>query len=352
MADSATKATPQRANAGTRRRRRGSGAITLNDVARLAHVSPITASRALNAPDTVAPETLARVRDAIERTGYVPNRIAGGLASAKSRLVAALVPTLSGPFARAIEALGTALEDAGYQLMLGQTGPDESREDALLETIVSRRPDAIVLTGVVRSPTARRRLVASGIPVVETWDLTPAPIDMLVGFSHERAGEAVAQYLVSKGRRHLAVISTESRRAGRRARAFGETASRLTGAPDCPVMVVPAPGTLGGGRTGLAALLDRAPHADALFCSSDPIALGVLVEARVRGLRVPQDVAVVGVGDLDFAGDTAPALTTVRIDATAIGREAARFIVERVHGEPARERVRDVGFELIQRESA
>jgi LacI family gluconate utilization system Gnt-I transcriptional repressor len=334
-----------------RRRRRGSGAITLTDVARLAQVSPITASRAVNAPDTVAPETLARVREAIARTGYVPNRIAGGLASARSRLVAAVVPTIAGPFVRSIEALTSALEEAGYQLMLGQTGYAQSREDPLLEAIISRRPDAIVLTGVVRSPDARKRLIASGIPVVETWDLTPTPIDMLVGFSHERAGEAVAEYLVSRGRRRLAVVSADDPRAERRTQAFSAVASRL-GRGECPLQIVPAPGTVHGGRAGLGALVERYPDVDAVFCSSDAIALGVLIEARVRGLRVPEQLAVVGLGDLEFAADTAPALTTVRIDGSAIGREAARFIVNRARGEAIPERVLDIGFELVRRESA
>src|SRR3954469_8030098 len=127
----------------SRRRRRSTGAITLSDVARLANVSPITASRALNAPNTVAPETLARVRDAVSRTGYVPNRLAGGLASARSRLVAAVVPTISGPiFLPTIQALTEALEAEGYQLMLGQSGYTQSREDALLDAIIGRRPDA------------------------------------------------------------------------------------------------------------------------------------------------------------------------------------------------------------------
>lgn len=167
-----------------RRSRRGGG-ITLGDVARLAGVSPITASRALNTPDQVAPDKLARVREAVARTGYVPNRLAGGLASARSRLVAAVVPTIAGPvFMEMVQSLTSALADAGYQLMLGQSGYTESREDALLEAIIGRRPDGIVLTGIMHSPEGRRRLLASGIPVVETWDLTPTPIDMLVGFSH------------------------------------------------------------------------------------------------------------------------------------------------------------------------
>ena len=255
MADPGLKVSHAVGERPLRRRRRGSGAITLTDVARLAQVSPITASRAVNAPDTVAPETLARVRDAIARTGYVPNRIAGGLASARSRLVAAVVPTIAGPFVRSIEALTGALEEAGYQLMLGQTGYAQSREDALLEAIISRRPDAIVLTGVVRSETARKRLVASGIPVVETWDLTPTPIDMLVGFSHERAGEAVAEYLISRGRKKLAVVSADDPRAERRTRSFSALAQRLGGG-ECPVQLVAAPGTVHSGRAGFAALVE------------------------------------------------------------------------------------------------
>jgi LacI family gluconate utilization system Gnt-I transcriptional repressor len=324
----------------------------LSDVAQLARVSAITASRALNAPETVAPETLARVREAVARTGYVPNRIAGGLASARSRLVAAMVPTISGPFVRSIESLTAALEEAGYQLILGQTGYAQSREDALLEAIISRRPDAIVLTGVVRSPLARKRLVASGIPVIETWDLTPTPIDMLVGFSHERAGAVVAEYLLSRGRKHLGVVSADDSRADRRTRAFCDAARVATGAAGCPVELMPAPGTVRGGRTAFAALIEKHPDVDGVFCSSDLIALGVITEARARGIRVPEELGVVGLGDLEFAADVDPALTTVHIDGATIGREAANFIVRRARDESIPERVLDVGFELVTRQSA
>ncbi|MBC7995922.1 MAG: LacI family DNA-binding transcriptional regulator, partial [Rhizobacter sp.] len=212
----------------SRRQRRGAGGITLGDVARLAGVSPITASRALNTPDQVAKETLQRVLEAVSRTGYVPNRLAGGLASARSRLVAAVVPTITGPvFMQMVESLTASLADAGYQLMLGQSGYTQSREDALLDAIIGRRPDGIVLTGIMHSPEGRRRLLASGIPVVETWDLTPTPIDMLVGFSHAQAGAAVAQHLHAKGRRRVALVSGDDERAQRRNRGFIDEALRL-----------------------------------------------------------------------------------------------------------------------------
>ena len=295
-----------------RRSRRSSGGITLSDVAKVAGVSAITASRALNTPDRVSPDALARIRAAIERTGYVPNMLAGGLASNRSRLVAALVPTIAGPvFLETIQALTEALAESGYQLMLGQSGYSGSREDALLDAIIGRRPDGIVLTGVMHSAEGRRRLLASGIPVVETWDLTPTPIDMLVGFSHEKVGAAVAEYLYARGKRRLAIVTADDQRAGMRHRSFAEAAARL-GLGEVHACVVPAPTTLGSGRRGLADLLKRHPAIDAVFCSSDVLALGVITEAQSRGLAVPGDFSVFGFGDLGFAGDTHPPLTTVR----------------------------------------
>ena len=338
-----------------RRRRRGSGSVTLADVAKLAEVSQITASRALNAPATVAPDTLARVRAAIERTGYVPNRMAGGLASSRSRLVAAVVPTITGPiFLPTIQALTEELEAAGYQLLLGQSGYAQSREDALLDAIIGRRPDAIVLTGVMRSATGRKRLHASGIPVIETWDLTPTPIDMLDGFSHERAAETVADHLASIGRERIALLTADDPRAERRAKAFAHALARGSRGSLAlrATHTVAAPGVLAAGRSGLAALLAEEPAIDAVFCSSDLIALGVLIEAHARGLDVPNDLAVAGFGDLDFAAETHPSLTTVRIDARAIGREAARLIVARAEGAAVADAVVDVGYELVVRQSA
>lgn len=337
----------------TPRRRRGAGAITLGDVARLAGVSPITASRALNTPEQVAKETLERVRDAVSRTGYVPNRMAGGLASSRSRLVAAVVPTIAGPvFMEMVQSLTHELDLAGYQLMLGQSGYVASREDALLDAIIGRRPDGIVLTGIMHSAEGRKRLLASGIPVVETWDLTPTPIDMLVGFSHTDAAAAVVRHLHAKGRKRLALLSGDDERAERRNRGFIAEAKSLGLEADIPVLRVPAPTTLRSGRDGLTRLLAESPEVDGIFCSSDLLALGVLTEAAARGLSVPQRLSVVGFGDLAFAGDTHPALSTVRIDGTGIGRQAARFIVDRAAGRVVGEKVIDLGFQVIERGSS
>jgi LacI family transcriptional regulator, gluconate utilization system Gnt-I transcriptional repressor len=335
-----------------RRSRRSSGAVTLHDVAKVAGVAPITASRALNTPAQVSAEVLKKVTEAVARTGYVPNLLAGGLASTRSRLVAAVVPTISGPvFLETVQALTEALALRGYQLMLGQAGYAGSREDALLEAIIGRRPDGIVLTGILHSPEGRRRLLASGIPVVETWDLTPTPIDMLVGFSHTDVGREVAEFLHTKGRRRLAVVAGDDERAVRRSAAFQARALAL-GLPAPEVVVVPAPTTLKSGRSALATLVQGSKKKiDAVFCSSDLLALGVMTEARVLGIRVPQQMAVVGFGDLEFAADLDPALTTVHIKGAAIGQQAAQFIVERAEGRPVTERVIDIGFSIIERQS-
>jgi LacI family gluconate utilization system Gnt-I transcriptional repressor len=335
-----------------KRTRRGSGAVTLHDVARIAGVAPITASRALKTPEQVSDEVRRKVGEAVARTGYVPNLLAGGLASTRSRLVAAVVPTIAGPvFLETIQVLTETLAERGYQLMLGQAGYAGDREDALLEAIIGRRPDGIVLTGIMHSAEGRRRLLGCGIPVVETWDLTPTPIDMLVGFSHAEVGRTVAEFLHARGRRRLAVVAGDDERAGRRQAAFQATA-RALGLAEVRVVVVPAPTTLGSGRAALAQLMQEHADIDAVFCSSDLLALGVLTEAQAQGIAVPERLAVVGFGDLEFAADLHPALTTVHINSGAIGRQAAQFIVDRAEGRPVEQRVIDIGFSIVDRQSA
>ncbi len=336
----------------SRRSRRGSGAITVRDVARLAGVAPITVSRVLNTPAQVSPDVRQKVLEVIQKTGYVPNRMAGGLASSRSRLIAAVVPsTVMSVFMPTIEALNETLFDAGYQLMLGQSDYSAEREEALLEAIVGRRPDGIFLTGILRPSQGRTRLLASGIPVVETWDLTPTPIDMLVGFSHADIGREVARFLIDKGRRKLALIRAEDERAERRASAFAEAVKRA-GLGAVETVNVGASRSLRSGRDALGRLLEQAPDVDAIFCSSDLLALGVATEARVRGIHIPDDLALMGFGDVSFAADMAPALSTVRINGAEMGRLAARCLIDRAEGREVSPSVFDLGFSIVERETS
>lgn len=321
--------------------------VTLHDVAREAGVSLITASRALSNPDVVSEATIQKVRAAVEATGYVPNRLAGGLKSRRSMTVAALVPVISVPqFLPTVQALTVALDAAGYQLILGQTGYDRAREPALLETMVGRRVDGIVVAGLLDANAAVERLRRLGIPVVETWDLTQRPVDMVVGFSHLKVGGAVAGYFLAKGWRRLGIATADDERARQRMEGFQSAAGGHVA-----TAIVKAPGTLRAGRQTLSDLLDREPGLRAVFCSSDLMAQGVLTEARARGLRVPEDLAVCGFGDADFAAWLEPALSTVRVDGANIGRQAAQMILQRCQGEAVDARILDVGFEIVERAS-
>jgi LacI family gluconate utilization system Gnt-I transcriptional repressor len=322
-------------------------AATLHDVAREAGVSLITASRALGNPALVSEKTIARVQQAVQTTGYIPNMLAGGLKSKRSLMVAGLVPAISvAQFLPTVQSLTESLSQAGYQLILGQTGYDNSREEALLSTMISRRPDGIVITGLVHSPAARERLRRSGIPVVETWDLSEQPVDMLVGFSHVKVGGAIAGYFLGKGWQRVGIATGDDHRGALRREGFLATIGR-----DVPTAVVPAPSSLALGRRALTELLHKDPTLQAIYCSSDPLAQGVLAEAQARGLRVPEELAVCGFGDADFAAHMQPSLTTVHVDGAEIGRLAANLIIKRCLGETIAQPIIDVGFRIAERRS-
>ncbi|URI06473.1 LacI family DNA-binding transcriptional regulator [Aquincola tertiaricarbonis] len=327
------------------------GSATVHHVARLAGVSTITVSRALREPAKLAPDTLARVRRAIADTGYVPNSAAGTLRMARSGFVAALVPHLQASnFGQLSAGLTEVLSAHGYQLLIGEIGYGGGREDELLRAALGRRPEGLVITGVRHSPAGRALLRQAGIPIVETWDLADEPIDMRVGASHERIGEAACDHLVQRGRRCLALVSADDERSLRRAASFLQRAAEL-GLPAPVALTVEAPSTHAQGRAALAELLARAPDVDAVCCSSDLLAMGVLTEARVRGIEVPRRLAVMGGGDAEFAASLAPSLTSIRIDGRETGRQAGQMLVARLQQRPLPQRQVDVGFELMVRES-
>lgn len=335
----------------SKRSRPRGGGVTLSDLARIVGVTKVTVSRALNTPDLVSPETLRRVQQAVKETGYVPNLVAGSLASNRSRLVVALVPSVAGSvFSETIESMRQALEGAGYQLLIGQSGYEQSQEDLLLDAVIGRRPAGIVLTGVIHSEASRTRLQGAGIPVVETWDLTSTPIDMLVGFSHTQVGAAAARHLHERGARRAVVVTPNDRRALSRAQSFVETMSALAGR-EVPAYPVPSPTHLGNGREALARVLAEHPDTDSIFCGADSLALGVLMEAQARGIAVPGALKVLGYGDVNFAAWTTPALTTIRTNGRRIGELAASMLIQRIEDAEIGTRTVDVGFDLIERAS-
>ena len=203
-----------------------------------------------------------------------------------------------------------------------------------------------VLQVVSQSASARERLRRAGIPIVETWDLGDSPVDMLVGFSHRQVGRTVARYFATKGWQRVGIATGDDQRASMRREGFIAAIGS-----DVPTAIVPAPSSLELGRRALSELLDKDSALQAVYCSADTLAQGVLVEAQSRGLRVPGDLAICGFGDADFAAHTWPSLTSVQVDGARIGRVAAQLIVDRCRGVAIAESVVDVGFRIVERQS-
>lgn len=329
-----------------------SSSSTLDAVAKAAEVSTATVSRYFNNPGMVAPATAQRVREAVEQLGYVPNLLAGGLAASRTRLVSAVIPTISESlFASTIQAFNDTLATNGFSVMLGLSGDRDQHINRQVLSMIGHRPVGIILTGATLPRDARRQLEGSGISVIETWDLPSDPIDLVVGFSHEAAGTAIAEHALNQGRRRAFVLSGSGTRALARRQAF--TKRMITsGAPQPVVATFDTPTNYRHGRTAVASHLENGCRPDVIVCSSDWSAHGALDELRCRGVRVPDDVAVIGFGDLDFAADLEPSLSTVKIDGHIMGEKAAQFMLRRIEGSVIEQRVVDIGFSLIRRSSS
>lgn len=322
-------------------------------VGRLAGVSQVTVSRALSDPSKVSPATMQRIQDAIDITGFVPNAVAGALASRRSKLISALVPSLtSSVYASMMQSFSDLMRDNGYELLLSECGFQAETEEKLIAAHLSRRPDAFYLTGIHHTARARQMLIGADIPVVEVWDLTDAPIDICVGFHHREVGWAMADFALEAGYKYAGTVSAGDERALRRRDSFVDRYSARGGTCVGNVSFSDS-ASVAHGRAGLARLIDEHGFTSGLIaCSSDLMAQGILIEAQKRKLSVPDQIAVLGFGDQDFAAYLEPALTTIRVDRPALGTSAAQAILKRLHGGSREQSRVDIGFQLIRRESA
>jgi LacI family gluconate utilization system Gnt-I transcriptional repressor len=338
------------------RKRRKMQRVTMMDVAKLAAVSPSTVSLYLRKPGAVSPAAGQEIARAIATLGYVPNLVAGGLAAASSKVVSIIVPSIRNAFfAETVSTLQSELAAEGLQVLLGHSEYGEDQEEALVRTALSWAPAAIVLTGLSHSAGTRKLLQASGVPVVEMWELGGRPIDMAVGFSHPQVGGSAARHLLSKGRRALAFLGArmqEDHRAAKRASGFAETA-RAGEILSCEVINHPGAATVEAGSLLLNRALRQIPNLDGVACSNDLIALGALFECQRQGIAVPSGLSVIGFGDLDFSASCIPSLTTIRPSGDLIGKEVARLILASIHDDGIEEsqRVIDTGHVLIERRS-
>lgn len=318
---------------------------TLSAVAKLAGVSSITVSRVVRLPNLVAPKTRSRVEAAMRELGYVPNQVAGALASARTSSVGVLVPTIANSiFADTVQGLSDELEPLGYAVILAQSRYDAAREDHMLATLLSRRPEALIMVGSPATDDGARLLRRAGIPIAETWDLPDAPIDAVAGFNNYEAGVAVARHLLAQGRESLAFIGGDDPRSTRRWYGFNDTV--LAAGAKAPRRLI-----LERNASGSVAALANLPGVDAVFAANDAHAIGFMSGLRTAGLlrngpAAEQPVAVIGLGDLEMGRLIAPRLSTIRVHGAAIGRTAAKLML--THSGPRRV---DLGFELVLRDS-
>jgi LacI family gluconate utilization system Gnt-I transcriptional repressor len=326
----------------------------IEEVAQRAGVAPITVSRVLNKPETVSEKTKAAVWAAIEAIGYIPNRLAGNLASNSSRTIAMVLPYIENPaFGARVQGVTDVIRSQGYTLLLGLSAYSPEAELEHVISFLGQRVAGIILTGTVHAERTYVLLGQAGVPVVEVPLISGRLIDMAVGYSNDDAAHAMTAHLARCGYRKVGLLSTplhhdrivQDRREGYL------RAVRESGLANDDRLMVETPVGVVNGAKGFVELLSRHPDLDAVFCTSDLLAIGAMLEARRRGIDVPDDVGIAGYDDIELAQEFLPPLTTVRLRRYEIGTEAARMLLERIGGREPAQRTVDLGFELVARGS-
>ena len=325
------------------------------DVARLAGVSPMTVSRAFKADSSVSGATRDAILKAADDLGYMFDSTASSLRSQKTDFIAVTIPSINNAnFAETVRGLSEGLKARGLQILLGYTDYDMAEEERLIEQLLRRRPEAIVVTGGRHTPRARRLLENAGIPVVETWDMPENPIGHVVGFSNADAVRGMVDHFLNRGLTRIAFIGGDTTRDTRGAdrrngfvaamQAQGLDATRLiaVGAP---------PISMREGAEAMGRLLDMLPDTQAVICVSDLSAFGALTECQRRGVDVPGRMWIAGFGDYEIAGIAVPALTTINPFPRDIGASAAQLILDVLDGRQGTPARIAISTELLIRQS-
>jgi LacI family gluconate utilization system Gnt-I transcriptional repressor len=324
--------------------------ITLSEVAQRAGVSGMTVSRVLRGSANVSEATRARVQAAVAELGYVPNRLAGALATARTRLIVVILPSLANiVFPEVLRGVTERLDAAGYQAVIGVSDYDLAKEEQLIEAMQSWRPSGWIVAGLEHTPRARQMLADARVPVVEIMDIDGEPIDMAVGLSNAAAGRCVGEHLVSCGRRRIGYVGGDlahDLRAAKRLEGFLQALTQH-GLSLQGQFTANAPSSLLLGRQGLSRLLQDHPDLDAVYFSNDDMAVGGLMHCLAAGIEVPAELALVGFNGLEIGEATPLRLTTVRSPRRRIGQTAAEHVLARL-GDQQPPRLLNLGYEFIR----
>lgn len=311
--------------------------ITLYDVAHQAGVSIATVSRCLNSPDSVRADKRKKVEAAIRTLGYVPDGAARALVSRRSRMIGAVFPAIdSALFGSALEEFQHQLAVQGYTVVVASSGYDPELELRHVRNLIQNGIDALLLVGAERSPEVYRLIKMRQIPYVTVWRSLVESDHPSIGFDNIAAAEHVTDYLVGLGHRQFAMFSgllAENDRA--RDRVEGVQRSLARHGLELPAgAILERQFGVEEGREMARLVLSRPNPPTAIICGSEPFAYGSIFEAADMGIDVPRQVSVTGFDDLWLASQIRPSLTTVRTPHGEIGREAARYLLARLDGQP------------------
>jgi LacI family transcriptional regulator len=320
-------------------RRRSKARLTMKDVAEAADVSRATVSLVVRDSPQIPAETKARVRETMERLGYVYDHRAAVMRAERTMTMGLVATNVRNPyFAELTMALQTKLQEAGYALLLGYSLDDRSREDRLLEVMVQRHVDGIALLPAKDTTSAdlQRWLFTSGIPHVLIARRIKGHEADYVGADNVRAGALLGEHLALEGCRTVAFLGGPSQSGARAERQRGlTTALRRHGVAFRKQLSIATSADHGGGLAAVEKLLRAGPLPDAIACYSDVVAFGVIAGLRAAGVEPGEDVAVGSFDDIWEASIAHPPLTSVATFPEQVGIEAARLLVERLNAPDA-----------------
>lgn len=306
--------------------------LTLRDVSEASGVSEMTVSRVLRGRGDVSEATRARVLEAARTLGYVPNRIAGSLASQRVDLVAVMIPSLSNMvFPEVLTGINLGLEGSGLQPVMGVTNYRPEVEERVLYEMLSWRPTGVILAGLEHTEAARRMLAEARIPIVEIMDTDGEPVDAMVGISHRRAGREMARAIIGQGYERIGFLGTKmplDHRARKRFEGFTEALAKA-GVEMADQEFYEGGSALLKGREMTEAILTRTPDLDFLYYSNDMIGAGGLLWCLDRGIAVPERLGLAGFNGVELLEGLSRRLATMDACRLEIGRRAAGIIAAR-----------------------
>ena len=310
--------------------------LTLRDVSEASGVSEMTVSRVLRNRGDVSDVTRQRALETSKRLGYVPNKIAGALASSRVNLVAVIIPSMSNMvFPEVMTGITQVLEETELQPVIGITGYSPEKEEKVLYEMLSWRPSGVIIAGVEHTEASRAMLRASGIPVVEIMDTDGTPVDSVVGISHRRAGQKMAEAILKGGYKNIGFLGTKmslDHRARKRFEGFTETLAK-NGVEIMDQEFYSGGSALVKGREMTEAILKREPELDFLYYSNDLIGGGGLMYLLEKGVDIPGEIGLAGFNGVNLLKGLPKELATMDACRLETGRKAAQIIAARVNGE-------------------